>query len=74
MHLPDSHRLAPGDGHINFRAVLSALRHINFSEYVSFEIFGITPEMMYLPTFALCDDEARKGIKHIRQVEAPLAS
>jgi 5-keto-L-gluconate epimerase len=74
MHLPDSHRLAPGDGHIDFRAILSALWQIKFSGYVSFEMFGITPEMMYLPTFELCDDEVRKGIKHIRHVEASLAS
>ena len=38
------------------------------------EMFGITPEMMYLPTFELCDAEVCKGIKHIRQVEASLAS
>lgn len=74
MHLPDSHRLAPGDGHIDFSAILAALRRINFSGYLSFEMFGITPEMMWLPSFELCDDEVRKGIKHIRQVEASLPS
>ena len=74
MHLPDSHRLAPGDGHIDFSAILAALRRINFAGYLSFEMFGITPEMMYLPTFDLCDDEVRKGIKHIRQVESSLVS
>lgn len=74
MHLPDSHRLAPGGGHIDFGTILSALRRINFTGYLSFEMFGITPEMMWLPTFELCDDEVRKGIKHIRQVEASLVS
>lgn len=74
MHLPDSHRLAPGGGHIDFAKILTALRQIDFTGYLSFEMFGVTPEMMWLPTFELCDDEVRKGIKHIRQVEASLAS
>jgi sugar phosphate isomerase/epimerase len=72
MHLPDSHRLAPGGGHIDFGKVLTALRQVNFTGYLSFEMFGITPEMMWLPTFELCDDEVRKGIKYIRQIEASL--
>lgn len=72
LHFPDSHRLAPGGGHIDFASILKALRKIGFDGYLSFEMFGITPEMMYLPTFEACDAENVKGIRHVRDLEKRL--
>jgi sugar phosphate isomerase/epimerase len=72
LHLPDSHRLAPGGGHIDFTSILKSLRKIGFDGYLSFEMFGITPEMMYLPTFDACDAENDKGIRHVRDLEKRL--
>jgi sugar phosphate isomerase/epimerase len=69
MHLPDSHRLAPGDGHIDFGSILKSLRRIGFDGYLSFEMFGVTPEMMYLPTFEACDAENVKAIRYVRDLE-----
>lgn len=72
LHLPDSHRLAPGDGHIDFAPILRALKKINYGGYVSFEMFWIAPDIAYLPTYELCDAENVKAIKYIRELEATL--
>jgi sugar phosphate isomerase/epimerase len=70
LHLPDSHRLAPGGGHIDFPPVIEALRNIGYRGYVSFEFFSISPDLWYLPTFEACDAEVRKGIEYLRQLGA----
>lgn len=72
LHFPDSHRLAPGGGHIEFIPIMRSLRKIGFDGYLSFEMFGITPEMMYLPTFEACDAENAKAIRHVRELERRL--
>jgi sugar phosphate isomerase/epimerase len=69
LHLADNHRLAPGDGHIDFPAVLEALRKINYSGYMSFELFSITPQLWHLPTFGLCDKEVFKGMEYMRRIQ-----
>lgn len=68
LHLPDSHRLAPGDGHIDFPPIFDALRRIGYSGYVSFEFFWISPRLAYLPTFEACDAEVRKGLECLRRL------
>lgn len=72
LHLPDSHRMAPGGGHINFSPILSALKRWGFSGFLSFEIFGIAPEIPYLPTFELCDAEMAEAITRVREIESVL--
>lgn len=72
LHLPDSHRLAPGDGHIDFPPVLRALRDIGYGGYISFEMFWIAPDIAYLPTYELCDAENVKAISYIRKLEGTL--
>ncbi len=72
LHFPDSHRLAPGGGHIDFIPIMQSLRRIGFDGYLSFEMFGITPEMMYLPSFEACDAENAKAIRHVRELEKSL--
>ena len=68
LHLVDSHRLAPGGGHIDFAPILSALRTIDYTGYVSFEFFWITPRLAYLPTFEACDAEVANGLEHLRDL------
>jgi sugar phosphate isomerase/epimerase len=66
LQLEDSHRLAPGGGHIDFPAIVDALRRIDYNGYVSFEFFWIAPELLYLPTFEACDAEAARGLQTMR--------
>ena len=68
LHLVDSHRLAPGGGHIDFPPIFDALRRIGYGGYVSFEFFSISPRLWYLPTFEACDAEAAKGLRHLRDL------
>lgn len=72
LHLPDSNRLAPGTGHIDFHAVLAALDKIDFQGFVSFEFFWIAPDIIYLSTFEECDAEVRNGIAYVRKIEAEM--
>lgn len=72
LHLPDSHRLAPGDGHIDFPPILRALKKVEYPGYLSFELFWIAPDIPYLPTYELCDAETAKAIRHIRKLEETL--
>ena len=41
VHLVDSNRRAPGHGHLDVRAVLRALRDINYQGYLSFEVLPL---------------------------------
>jgi sugar phosphate isomerase/epimerase len=38
VHFADSNRLAPGDGHLDFKAVFRALKHIHYEGWASVEI------------------------------------
>ena len=66
LQIEDSHRLAPGGGHIDFPPIVDALRRIGYKGYVSFEFFWIAPELLYLPTFEACDAEAARGLQAMR--------
>jgi 5-keto-L-gluconate epimerase len=68
LHLVDSHRLAPGDGHIDFPPIFDALRKIGYGGHVSFEFFSISPRLWYLPTFEACDAEVAKGLRYLRDL------
>ncbi len=72
LHLPDSHRLAPGGGHIDFPPILRALDKIAYPGFISFELFWIAPDIPFLPTYELCDAENVKAISHIRKLEDSL--
>lgn len=41
VHFADSNRLAPGQGHIDFRGILTALRRIGFQGYIGAEILPL---------------------------------
>ena len=38
IHFADSNRLAPGEGHINFKEIVGILKSSNYTKYISFEI------------------------------------
>lgn len=69
VHLADSHRLAPGRGHIDFREVVHALKAIGYPGYASFELFYIKPGLAYLPTYEACDEQVRLAIQYLRALE-----
>jgi 5-keto-L-gluconate epimerase len=56
VHIADSNRLAPGQGHLDFESILNALREIGYSEYIS-------AEMQPLPD---PDTAARLTIEYIK--------
>jgi 5-keto-L-gluconate epimerase len=72
LHVEDSHRMAPGGGHIDFAPIFSALRRADYSRFLSFEMFGIAPDIPYLPIFEACDVEAAKAVERVRALESML--
>jgi len=68
LQVEDSHRLSPGDGHIDFPPLLRALQKIGYEGYLSFEFFWISPELLYLPTFEACDAEAVRGLRALKNL------
>lgn len=72
LHLPDSNRLAPGRGHIDFLPILRALKRIGFGGFLSFEIFWIAPDIPYLATWEECDAETIQAIRKVREIERQL--
>jgi sugar phosphate isomerase/epimerase len=59
IHLADSNRLAPGDGHINFKEIFDALKETQYSKWCSVEI---------LP-YPTPDIAAQRAIKYLRTFE-----
>jgi len=47
VHLADNNRKIPGDGHLNFREIVDALKKINYTNYLSAEILP-------MPNFKEC--------------------
>jgi len=68
LHLADSNRYAPGEGHFDFVALAQALKDINFSEYCSFEVFGLYPWKLWFDTFEEADNQMERGLKFIRSL------
>ncbi len=65
LHLADSNRLAPGEGHIDYRSVFKALKEINYQGYCSLEVFGITPELLCFSSYEEADMHMVKGKKYL---------
>jgi sugar phosphate isomerase/epimerase len=78
IHLADSNRKAPGLGHIDFAPVLQALKDINYTGHLTFEIlpaaadpFGVMKKGGGLEFF---DDYTKKSIDHLKSIEKSLFS
>jgi len=64
LHVNDSNRLAPGEGHLNFEKILSALNAISYSGYITVEIIPKPSP----------DDALTKSIRYLKELgkEIPL--
>jgi sugar phosphate isomerase/epimerase len=74
VHLSDSNRAAPGQGHLDFASVLQALIDIDYRGYLTFELdvqaatrSGVMPVVDDLPERLM-----ERAIEHIRQLEGGL--
>ena len=74
VHLSDSNRAAPGQGHIDFGSVLQALMDINYCGYLTFELdaqaavrSGVVPIEDDLPGQLM-----EQAIEHTKQLEAEI--
>lgn len=68
LHLADSNRQAPGDGHFDFASVAEALREVNFQGYCSFEVFGLYPWKLWYDTFEESVEHMGNGIRYTRAI------
>ncbi|NNU83400.1 sugar phosphate isomerase/epimerase [Geobacillus sp. BMUD] len=59
VHLADSHRYQPGDGHLDFSSGLKALKEIGYTGYLAFEcrVLGVPELEVY-----------RQSVKYIREL------
>jgi sugar phosphate isomerase/epimerase len=74
VHLSDSNRAAPGQGHIDFGSVLQALADIDYRDYLTFELdaqaatrSGVVPAEDDLPERLM-----EEAIEHVKGLEAGL--
>jgi len=58
IHFADSNRLAPGQGHIDFRQIMDALREVNYDYFISAEILPLPSQ----------HDAARLTIEHLKRL------
>lgn len=68
LHLADSNRYAPGDGHFDFASVIQALRDIGFDKYCSYEVFGLYPWKLWFDTFEESVEHMTNGLQYIRNL------
>jgi len=58
MHVPDSNRMAPGMGHLDFHQIISVLKDIGYDGFLTIEAMP----------FGEPDACAIQGVKHLREV------
>ena len=68
LHLADSNRYAPGEGHFDFVSLKQALKDINYSQYCSFEVFGLYPWKLWFDTFEEADGQMERSLKYVRSL------
>lgn len=68
LHLADSNRQAPGDGHFDFASIAEALKETGFREYLSFEVFGLYPWKLWYDTFEESVEHMGNGLKCARAI------
>jgi len=68
LHLADSNRLAPGEGHIDFSKIVEALKKSNYKGYCSFEVFYISPDLVYIDSYEEADMHMFNGINYMRKL------
>lgn len=68
IHLADSNRQAPGDGHFPFQEVADALKDIGWNKTCSFEVFGLYPWKLWYDTFEESVEHMGNGVKYARRI------
>lgn len=63
VHLSDNNRLAPGQGHIDFRAILRALREVGYDGWLTAELF---PQPDADSAARLTADAMRRWMKEVQ--------
>ena len=58
IHFADSNRWPPGYGHLDFKKIVSTLKSINYTDYISFEIFPLPDP----------DTAAKEAIGNIKKI------
>ena len=66
LHLADSNRMAPGDGHFDFKSVVQALRDIGYTKVCSYEVFGLYPWKLWFDTFEESVEHMTNGLRYMR--------
>ena len=66
LHLADSNRMAPGDGHFDFKSVVQALKDIGYSKVCSYEVFGLYPWKLWFDTFEESVEHMTNGLHYMR--------
>ena len=66
LHLADSNRQAPGEGHFDFASVMEALREIGYDKVCSYEVFGLYPWKLWFDTFEEAEAQMDRGCHFIR--------
>ena len=76
LHISDSNRQTPGQGHFDFHSLIRALKEIGYTGCLTLEPVpsGSDPLLMSMMSknLALRDVYAQKGIQHLREIEASL--
>lgn len=77
VHLADSNRSAPGQGHTDFAEILTALREVGYAGYVTFELlppsadpFGVMRAGGHQDFF---DRFTKQAIDRVKEIEGSLA-
>lgn len=77
VHLADSNRAAPGEGHLDFVPIMQALVDVGYQGYLSFELLPASADpfgaMKAGGQEAFFDLYTERAIKYMKQVEAQIA-
>ena len=65
LHFADSNRLAPGEGHIDFKSIISSLENIKYKGFCSFEVFAISPDLLHFESYEEADRHMVFGKEYI---------
>lgn len=68
LHLADSNRQAPGEGHFDFRSLFRALDEIGYDKYCSYEVFGLYPWKLWFDTFEEAEGQMDRGLRYVRSL------
>lgn len=73
VHLADTNRAAPGQGHMDFAAILQALADIDYQGYLSFELLPAAADPFGVMRAGgagdFFDKYTEQSIKHLKQLE-----